>query len=205
MTPRRPRRGLRALLAGALACGAVLGLSACGGEEWAQEVQSNPGDGLSGADGSWEVFPPDGRGEPIAFSGPTADGGAFDSAEHAGEVVVVNFWYAACPPCRTEAADLQAAWQAHRAEGVQFVGVNIYDRAPTVASFEESFGIDYPSILDVDAASVRLAFADSVSPQAIPTTLVLDRQGRVAGLIRGPVPPATLEAMIDEALAEPRP
>lgn len=205
MSTIRARRLRRALLASLLATSLIGSLAACSGDGWARDAQSNPGEGLSGADGSWEVYPAESRGEPIAFSGPTADGGTFDSAEHAGQVTVVNFWYAACPPCRLEAPDLQAAWQEYEPRGVQFVGVNIYDKAPTATSFDESFGISYPSILDAETASARLAFAGNVSPQAIPSTLVLDRQGRVAGVIRGPVPPATLRSMIDEALGEGAP
>jgi thiol-disulfide isomerase/thioredoxin len=127
---------------------------------------------------------------------------AADSEDYVGEVVVVNFWYAACPPCRAEAADLQIVNEKYEDDGVQFVGVNVYDQASTAQSFADEFGVTYPSILDVDDAGVRLAFADNVSPQAIPSTLVLDRNGSVAAVIRGLADTSVLSSMIDDALAE---
>lgn len=86
---------------------------------------------------------------------------------------------------------------------MSFLGVNIYDQAPTAMSFAEEFGVTYPSILDVNDGSVRLAFAGQVAPTATPTTLVLDQQGRVAARISGLVSePSVLRSMITDVLAE---
>ena len=78
----------------------------------------------------------------------------------------------------------------------------MYDQAETINSFNSEFGVTYPSIIDVNDAEVRLAFADNVPPQAIPSTLVLDREGRVAAVIRGVADPSVLGAMIDRVLEE---
>lgn len=140
---------------------------------------------------------------PIRFSGPLDSGGSFDSRDSLGSPVVVNFWYAACPPCRAEAPDLKAVSEEYGPRGVVFVGVNVRDQAPTSLQFSRTFGIPYPSILDVESASVQLAFAGSAAPNAVPTTLVLDRKGRVAARIIGRIPSrSVLTAMINTALKE---
>jgi thiol-disulfide isomerase/thioredoxin len=112
-------------------------------------------------------------------------GGTFSSADYAGQILVVNFWYAGCPPCRLEAPDLEALHQEFRDEGVVFIGVNILDQAPTALAFADEFGVTYPSIMDTNQGSVRLAFAGQVAPNAVPTTVVLDQQSRVAARISG--------------------
>ena len=78
------------------------------------------------------------------------------------------------------------------------------DQAANAASFEEKYGVTYPSILDVDDGEVQLAFAGPVPPAAVPTTIVLDREGRVAARVLGQLKDASiLEAIIDDLLDEP--
>ena len=84
-----------------------------------------------------------------------------------------------------------------------FVGINILDQAPTALAFAQEFGVTYPSIMDVNSGDVRLAFSGEVSPNAVPTTLVVDSQGRVATRISGLLSePGILRGMIDDVLAE---
>lgn len=195
-------RPLRVALASA-GVATMLLLSACSGDEPLPDVTwEDGGAGTVASDGSYEIFPEGERQAPIEFGGVTEFGDELSSEDLVGSVTVVNFWYASCPPCRLEAPDLQAAWEEHQDDGVEFVGVNIYDQAATAKTFAEKQGITYPSILDVDDASVRLAFADNVPPQAIPSTLVLDAEGRVASVIRGPIDPSILRSMITDTLAE---
>ena len=116
---------------------------------------------------------------------------------------MVNFWYAGCPPCRIEAADLEAIYREYRDQGVSFIGVNILDQAPTALAFADEFGVTYPSIMDANTGSVRLAFSGTVAPNAVPTTLVVDSRGRVASRISGVLSePNILREMIEDALAE---
>ena len=116
---------------------------------------------------------------------------------------MVNFWYAGCPPCRLEAPDLEALHQEFRAEGVVFIGVNILDQAPTALAFADEFGVTYPSIMDTNDGSVRLAFAGQVAPNAVPTTVVLDQQSRVAARISGLLTdPDVLAELIRDVQAE---
>ena len=154
--------------------------------------QFGEGDGqnyISG-DGSITVLAPEARQDSISFSGPLDTGGTFDSSDYTGNVLVVNFWYAGCPPCRLEAPALEQVKQYFQGGGVTFVGVNILDQQATARTFASEFGISYPSIIDTNSGAVRLAFAGQVAPNAVPTTLVVDRQGRVAarlsGLLRDP-------------------
>lgn len=151
-------------------------------------------DGVSGSvgeagyvsgDGFVTEIAPGDRGEPMEFGGETVDGDPWSTAEHSG-VTVVNFWYAACPPCRVEAPVLVELHEQFGGE-VEFVGVNVRDGAAQAASFDETFGIEYPSILDAQNADVQRAFSGQVAPNAVPTTIVLDAEGRIAARISGAV------------------
>jgi thiol-disulfide isomerase/thioredoxin len=143
------------------------------------------------------------RNAPIVFGGTLDTGGTADSTAWQGSVVVVNFWYASCPPCRAEAPDLEALHKKYSPQGVVFIGVNVRDAAPTARSFAQNFGISYPSIMDNTDGAVQLAFHGQIAPNAVPTTMVLDRQGRAAARILGRIPSRlTLGTLIDSALAE---
>lgn len=192
------RRATAAVGAAAL----VLLLAGCAGDPLAEQYREGSGKDYIAGDGTVEVFSPESRTDPVEFEGQTVDGETFSSADEQGDVLVVNFWYAQCPPCRAEARDLEAISSA-AAEGIQFVGVNTRDEAGTARSFEEEFGVTYPSILDYQQAGVQLAFSSSIPPNAVPTTLVLDREGRVAARILGQVTePSILETIIRETVAE---
>lgn len=188
----------------ALAVASVVVLSGCTtNDPLAEQYRSGTGQGYISGDGAYAVIAVADRGEPIDFAGVIENGDAVSSDDYRGDVLVVNFWYAGCPPCRLEAPDLEALAQRFAPEGVSFLGVNIYDQAPTALSFAEEFGVTYPSILDVNDGAVRLAFAGQVAPTAVPTTLVLDREGRVAARIAGLVSePSVLRSMITDVLAE---
>ena len=183
---------------------AVIVLAGCtSSDPLAQQYREGTGQGYISGDGAYTVIAEADRGEPVEFSGLIENGDAVSSDDYRGDVLVVNFWYAGCPPCRLEAADLETLSQRFAADGVSFLGVNIYDQAPTALSFAEEFGVTYPSILDVNDGSVRLAFAGQVAPNAVPTTLVLDQQGRVAARISGLLTePSVLRSMITDVLAE---
>lgn len=169
-------------------------------EQWADGEDT----GFISGDGSVESIPVSQRGEPVTFSGPATDGESREWGEYLGDVVVVNFWYAGCPPCRAEAPDLVEVANAYANQGVRFLGVNTRDDAAQAQMFEQEFSVPYPSILDKqNAAATQRAFAGAVPLNAVPTTLVLDREGRVAHRILGQVPDASiLETMVNETLAE---
>jgi thiol-disulfide isomerase/thioredoxin len=180
-------------------------LTACtsGADALAEQYRSGSGQNYISGDGAITVIAPESRSEPVTFGGELDSGGTFASAEYAGSVLVVNFWYAGCPPCRLEAHDLEEISQEYKDRDVVFVGINILDQAPTALAFAQEFGVTYPSIMDVNSGDARLAFSGEVSPNAVPTTLVVDSQGRVATRISGLLSePGILRGMIDDVLGE---
>lgn len=193
------------MVAGALSLGLLLSACSSASDTLAEQYRSGSGQNYISGDGAITVVAPDSRKDPVSFGGELDTGGFFSPEDYAQSVTVVNFWYAGCPPCRLEAADLEAIYQEYREEGVVFVGVNIFDQAPTALAFASEFGVTYPSIMDVADGGVRLAFAGEVAPNAVPTTLVLDATGRVATRISGLLSePDILRGMIDNLLSESR-
>jgi peroxiredoxin len=169
------------------------------------ETYNGAGDGdYTSGDGTTQFFAPDSRGDSIVFTGTSENGDTISSADLAGQVVLVNFWYAGCGPCRTEADDLNGLFDEYSDQGVAFVGVNIRDDAATALSFETKHEVEYDSILDVRDAAVTLAFAQPAPPSTTPTTFLLDTEGRVAARFTSAIDPrvAVVSAMIDDLLAE---
>jgi peroxiredoxin len=134
-----------------------------------------------------------------AVSGELLDGGTFELSAYRGKVVVVNFWASWCAPCRAEAADLEQVWQATKASGVQFVGINIRDEKDKAIAFHDGRAT-YPSLFD-PAGKIALGFSD-VPPSAIPSTLVIDRQGRIASITRRDIRAAELREVVEAVVAE---
>lgn len=128
--------------------------------------------------GASAVIPERNRGPAPNVSGTLLDGRRFQLSSLAGDVVVLNFWGSWCAPCRAEAPELMAVYNATRASGVRFVGVNIKDERQLAEAFERTKGVSYPSIFDPDG---RVALQlKNYPPNAIPSTVVIDRKGRVA-------------------------
>ena len=168
----------------------------------AEQYRDGSGANYISGDGAITVLAPESRSDSVEFEGDLDTGEFFSSSDYAGSVIVVNFWYAGCPPCRVEAADLESLHQQFLSDGVAFVGVNIFDQAPTALTFANEFGVSYGSIMDVETGSVRFAFAGQVAPNAVPTTLVLDKQGRVSARISGVITDVDLLANIIEGVLE---
>ena len=174
----------------------LAGCSGSGGQSGA------PDKGYISGDGTVTLMSPAERADPRSFAGTTLAGEPFDVADHRGEVVVVNVWGSWCPPCIAEAPALERVWEQTRSQDVQFVGVNTRDQNAAARAHERRFQISYPSI-DDDSGRVLLAFRGTLPPVAIPSTVVLDRQGRVAARVLGQVGAATLRGVVDDVLAEP--
>lgn len=199
----RPRRSRARAAAASLSLCVVLALTACGGSEsdnLAQQANEGGSKGYVAGDGSVSEYAPEERGEPVEFDAKMFDGSTVSAAQLRGEPVVLNFWYAGCAPCRAEAPDLVSLAEEYEGDA-QFMGVNLRDQQATSEAFERTFGIPYPSASDVNG-EVLLALSDYVPPQAVPTTLVLDSEGRVAARVLGQADHSTLNALIKDTVAE---
>ncbi|MFJ6678554.1 TlpA family protein disulfide reductase [Microbacterium sp. NPDC091382] len=195
----------RRILAALAAVTLVAGLAACSSENdnLSDLYREGNTQGFISSDGRVETIPAAQRGEALSFTGTDVDGAKVSSTDFTGDVLVLNFWYAACGPCRAEAPVLEQTYQDTKGEGAHFLGVNIYDGPEQATSFDETYKITYPSILARGDVDLKLAFADWTSLQAAPTTLVVDREGRVAARLFGQLPDATtLRDLVDDALAE---
>ena len=137
------------------------------------------------------------------LAGTTLDGSSLNVTSLRGHVVVLNAWASYCEPCRTESPALARVAKQTAALGVRFVGLDEQDRADPARAFAASAGATYPELVDADGAllgSLRL-----VPPSAVPSTLVLDRAGRVAARVIGAVDGTTLDALVRALVAEQAP
>jgi len=142
------------------------------------------------------VPPADRKPAPVA-AGPKLGGGQISTADYPGKVIVLNVWGSWCAPCRKEAKDLQAA-QVKTRKVAQFIGLNTRDLDPAPAqAFVRAFGITYPHIYD-PKGQVLTRFAGDLPPSAIPTTLVIDPQGRLAARVVGTISASTLVDLITD-------
>jgi peroxiredoxin len=196
----------RAKTAGAalLALSLIGSLAACTNDPLAEQYRAGDNKGFIAADGFQTVeIPAADRGEPVVFEGVTETGDTVTSDDFAGEVLVVNFWYAACGPCRAEAPDLEEAYGAFEGDDVAFLGTNTQDSAAAASAFAETYDVTYPSALAATDGALKLSFAKVTPINATPTTLVLDREGRVAARIIGQLPDASiLTSLVRDTLAE---
>jgi thiol-disulfide isomerase/thioredoxin len=187
------------LLGAALAVAVLLpGCSATGADE---PVRGADQQGYVGSDGALtRVAPEDRTPAPVLSGQQLGTDKTISTADYAGKVLVLNVWGSWCAPCRAEAADLQAASAATKADA-QFLGINTRDFAPAAPqAFLRAQGVTYPSIFDPSGQTL-LKLGGQVPPSAIPSTLVLDRQGRVAIRVLGTVSERTLTDMVGEVAA----
>lgn len=189
----------RALFTSAIAVGTAVVLSACSeNDELADQAGSDQGY-VSGS-GVVSRVPAEDRGEPLDLSFETLDGKSMSLADLRPTPVVVNLWYAACPPCRKEAPDLKSVAEEF-GDKAQFVGVNVRDQEAAANAFIQNYQVPYPNMLDSNGEMVSL-LSGVLPPQATPSTVVLDAKGRAAARVVGEVDASTLKGLIEDVQSE---
>jgi thiol-disulfide isomerase/thioredoxin len=135
------------------------------------------------------------------FSGTTLTGSKLSFSDYRGKVVVLNFWGSWCVPCREEASTLAAVASKYQPSGVSFLGVDVRDTTASALAFARSFHVAYPSVSDPSSA-ITLDFTAKVPIAGTPTTLVVDRTGRIAGAVFGTVTYPELTAILAKVTAK---
>jgi thiol-disulfide isomerase/thioredoxin len=192
---RRP--ALVGLLAALVASGALTGCAGTSGANASGAGDYEFGRLATGPNGLFAVA--DRKAVP-PLQGETLQGAPLDTASMAGKVVVLNFWADWCGPCRAEAPFLDQVATDTAASGVQFVGVNVKNDRDAALAFERVSGTPYPSLYDQPGA-LLLRFR-KVVPQTPPSTMLIDRQGRLAGIFNGGVTASELTPAVTALAAE---
>ncbi|MET8297971.1 TlpA disulfide reductase family protein [Streptomyces sp. NPDC005180] len=199
---RRSTSGRAAALT-AVAFASALTLTACG-DGGSTSAGSAGGNYVTGPSGISTVAQAD-RVEAPKLDGATVDGKILDTTTLKGKVVVLNVWGSWCPPCRAEAPYFATVSKEMGDAGkdVAFVGINTRDNSTqNAAAFEQNFGITYPSLYDPDGKLMLRFPKGTLNAQSIPSTIVLDKQGRIAARTLVAVNEEQLRSMIDPLLAE---
>ncbi|MEU1008317.1 TlpA family protein disulfide reductase [Streptomyces sp. NPDC088810] len=190
----------RAVLLTAVAAVAALTLSACG----KGGISGGGGDTnfVTGKNGI-DTVPAGKRATVPDLSGETIDGKTLDVADYKGKVVVLNVWGSWCGPCREEAQYFAKVSKEYQGKGVQFVGINTRDTSTTPAvNFEKEHGVAYPSLYDPTGKLMLRFEKGTLNPQLIPSTLVIDRHGKVAARALEALDDTALLKMLKPVLAE---
>lgn len=189
----------RTLAAAAVVAAGALVLTACGEDATSSggNTQFVSGTGqLTVVKASERLAAPD-------ISGETTDGEQLALADYRGKVVVLNVWGSWCAPCRAEAPNLRKVAEDTEDRGVQFVGINTRDLdVANARAFDRSFKIEYPSLYDPSGKLILKFPKNSLSPQAIPSTLILDREGKIAVRALKPLSEKELRKALEPVIEE---
>ncbi|MFJ2648789.1 TlpA family protein disulfide reductase [Streptomyces sp. NPDC087420] len=199
----RTSRAPRIAAPAALAIAAALSLSALSACEADGPGGGAGTDGAVGADGV-SVVPKGKRVLPHALKGETLDGRQLDIAGSKGQVVVINVWGSWCPPCIAEAPHFVEVAKETEGKGVAFIGIDTRDpsRIPALA-FQKDLGIPYPSLYDPTGKLILNGFPKgTLNPQTLPSTIFLDRDGKIAARALRAISADTLREVIDPLIAE---
>lgn len=128
------------------------------------------------------------------------DGSVITLSDLRGQVVIVNFWASWCPPCREEAAYLEATWRKYKDKGVVFIGVDWVDTEKEALAYMKEFDLTYFNGPDI---GTRIATAYNI--QGVPETFYVAKNGELRGVHIGPLKTPELDDKIEELLAEQYP
>ncbi len=199
---------LRHLVVGALAAVLLVGAGTVAVASLSEDpdsvaAQAKAGDrkGYVSGDGSVESIAPADRAEPVTLTGTLLDGSSWDIASTRGAPLVINVWGSWCAPCVAEAPDLRKAWTDIQAgdTGAAMVGIDFREDAARGAAFATKAGLTYPSLSDESGLLIVQLQGKAAT---VPTTLVLDAEGRIAARVSGSVDASTLTGLVDDVAAE---
>jgi thiol-disulfide isomerase/thioredoxin len=188
------RSGRRSAALAAVVVAAALGLSACGGS-------SSGGKNTDGL-GTVTAFKPADRKAFPMLSGTALDGTTLDMASLKGKVIVVNTWGSWCENCREESPYLERVYEEYKDKGVAFVGIDTRDDSSQAKAFVTDQKIQYPSLVDGDDEQLLPKLVGIMPLQAVPTTVIIDRDGKVAWRAPIRIDSKTLMAGLDPIVAE---
>jgi thiol-disulfide isomerase/thioredoxin len=177
----------------------VATVAACGSGQ--VERSGAPQTGYITGTGAVETIQPIDRRLAPNLTRTTLDGSTYTLAGDLGQIVVINVWGSWCAPCRKEAPALRRLSEELAPRGVQFIGINTRDTAAGAMTFVKEFGISYPSVIDTDGR-LLLAFRSNLPPAAIPSTLIIDREGRTAARVIGGISELSLRDLIRQIADE---
>ncbi len=187
----------RGLLGAVLAGLVVLAVAGCDGGAIGANVPQSSGQSFVSHSYESTFYPVGQRPTAPNVSGTTLTGQHLSLASYRGDTVVLNFWGSWCDPCRAEAPALGTLARQLQSQHVRFVGVDIRDEPDSALSFMQDFNVGYPSLNDPND-EIALEFHSTVPPADIPTTLIIDRRGRIAARIFGASTYAELKQLVDK-------
>jgi thiol-disulfide isomerase/thioredoxin len=180
-----------------LAAAALVGVAALASCS-SSDVGSTGDKGFVAGKGAITSLAADQRKRPGPVQGETIDGRPISLSDYAGKVVVVNVWGSWCAPCRAEAPLLASASRHLAKRGVAFLGINSRDLNQAAArAFDRRYDVPYPSIYDQQGRTL-LAFRGTLPPNSIPSTVIIDRKGRVAASVLGEITRGTLYGLVED-------
>ncbi len=180
----------------------VLTSSGCATDSLAEQFREGDNKNYIAGDGTVTEFALDSRPKAADWSGVSESGDNLSSDQLTGVITVMNFWYAGCAPCRVEMPELIELQDQFLSDEVQFIGVNVRDTAETALAFARQVDLNFPSVMDAKTGSVVLGFTGVVTPQAVPTTLVIDSEGNVSARVLGRIDKGILEELIKTVVRE---
>jgi thiol-disulfide isomerase/thioredoxin len=180
----------------------VLSSSGCAPDSLAEQFREGDNKNYIAGDGTVTEFALGSRPKAADWSGISESGQNLSSEQLSGVITVMNFWYAGCAPCRIEMPELIELQDQFLSDEVQFIGVNVRDTAETALAFARQVNLNFPSVMDAKTGSVVLSFTGVVTPQAVPTTLVIDSDGNVSARVLGRIDKGILETLIETVVSE---
>ena len=180
----------------------VLTSSGCATDSLAEQFREGDNKNYIAGDGTVTEYALGSRPKAADWAGVSESGDNLSSDQLTGVITVMNFWYAGCAPCRVEMPELIELQDQFLSDEVQFIGVNVRDTADTALAFARQVDLNFPSVMDAKTGSVVLGFTGVVTPQAVPTTLVIDSEGNVSARVLGRIDKAILEELIKTVVRE---